>query len=595
MKRIVLWLLALALATPAAAQLRLGGGADNLLEPEKAFRFSARVLDASSVEVSFAIADGYYMYRERFKFAADGNPAVRLGAPEFPRGLAHKDEFFGETQVYRKNVRIRLPVEGEGRFDLKVISQGCADAGVCYVPMESGASLQLAAAGGEERPSVSQAPPWVDPVPRFSIFASDLDIQRLFEGNFALVLGGFFLFGLLLAFTPCVLPMIPILSGIIAGEGRDIDKLRALVLSLSYVLGMALAYAAAGVTAAFSGVLLAAALQNVWVLGAFALVFVLLALSMFGFYELQLPGFLHQRLHSAHSRLQGGQIVSVAAMGLLSAVIVSPCVAAPLAGALLYISQSRDVLLGGAALFTMALGMGVPLIVVGVSEGALLPRAGAWMTGVRRFFGVLLLAVAVWVISPALPAAVVMLAWAALFIGSAMFLRAIDPLPASASGWQRLWKGFGVAALVIGVALVVGALSGSRDPLRPLAGLSGGAPAQAPVSWQRVGSLQELQEKLKAPGKPVMLDFYADWCVSCKEMEKYTFTDPAVQAALADFVLLKADVTANDATDQALMQRFGIIGPPGTLFFVQGREQRGLRLVGFEKAPAFVARSGRAR
>ena len=314
MKRIVLLLLSLALAAPAAAQLKLGGGADNLLEPEKAFRFSARALDASSVEVTFAIADGYYMYRERFKFTADGNPAVRLGAPEFPRGLAHKDEFFGETQVYRKNVRIRLPVEGEGRFDLKVISQGCADVGVCYVPMESGASLQLAAAGAEERPSVSQAPPWVDPVPRYSIFASDLDIQRLFEGNFALLLGGFFLFGLLLAFTPCVLPMIPILSGIIAGEGRDIDKLRALLLSVSYVLGMALAYAAAGVAAAFSGVLLAAALQNVWVLSAFALVFVLLALSMFGFYELQLPGFLHHRLHSAHGRLRGGQVVSVAAM-----------------------------------------------------------------------------------------------------------------------------------------------------------------------------------------------------------------------------------------------------------------------------------------
>jgi len=588
LKRIFLLLLALALTAPAAAQLKLGG-ADNLLEPEKAFRFSARVLDASSVEVTFAIADGYYMYRERFKFAADGNPAVRLGAAEFPRGLAHKDEFFGETQVYRKNVRIRLPVEGEGRFDLKVTSQGCADAGVCYVPMESGASLQLAAAGAEERPSVSQAPPWVDPVPRFSIFASDLDIQRLFEGNFVLVLGGFFLFGLLLAFTPCVLPMIPILSGIIAGEGRDIDKLRALVLSLSYVLGMALAYAAAGVAAAFSGVLLAAALQNVWVLGAFALVFVLLALSMFGFYELQLPGFLHQRLHSAHSRLQGGQIVSVAAMGLLSAVIVSPCVAAPLAGALLYISQSRDVLLGGAALFAMALGMGVPLIVVGVSEGALLPRAGAWMTGVRRFFGVLLLAVAVWVISPVLPAAVVMLAWAALFIGSAMFLRAIDPLPASASGWQRLWKGFGVSALVIGVALVVGALSGSRDPLRPLAGLSGGAPAQAPVSWQRVASLQELQERLKAPGRPVMLDFYADWCVSCKEMEALTFSDPKVRTQLDGMLLLQADVTAHNEADRALLKRFSLFGPPGIVFFdPQGREIRGLRVIGYQNPERFL-------
>ena len=562
MKRIVRLLLALAFAAPAAAQLKLGGGADSLLEPEKAFRFSARVLDASSVEVSFAIADGYYMYRERFKFAADGNPAVRLGAPEFPRGLAHKDEFFGETQVYRKNLRIRLPVEGEGRFDLKVISQGCADAGVCYVPMESGASLQLAAAG-DAGPA------------QLSIFASDIEIARLFEGNLLLVLGGFFLFGLLLAFTPCVLPMIPILSGIIAGEGRDIDKLRALVLSLSYVLGMALAYAAAGVAAAFSGVLLAAALQNVWVLGAFALVFVLLALSMFGFYELQLPGFLHQRLHSAHSRLQGGQIVSVAAMGLLSAVIVSPCVAAPLAGALLYISQSRDVLLGGTALFVMALGMGLPLVIVGVSEGALLPRAGAWMTGVRRFFGVLLLAVAIWVISPVVPFAVVMLAWAALFIGSAALLLR----------WSKL---AGAAASLIGLALLVGAVTGSRDPLRPLAALSGGAPAAAPVSWQRVASLQELQEKLKAPGKPVMLDFYADWCVSCKEMEALTFSDPKVRAQLDGMLLLQADVTAHNEADRALLKRFSLFGPPGIVFFdPQGREIRGLRVIGYQNPERF--------
>jgi thiol:disulfide interchange protein DsbD len=354
---------------------------------------------------------------------------------------------------------------------------------------------------------------------------------------------------------------------------------------------MALAYAAAGVAAAFSGVLLAAALQNVWVLGAFALVFVLLALSMFGFYELQLPGFLRQRLHSAHRRLHGGQIVSVAAMGVLSAVIVSPCVAAPLAGALLYISQTRDVLLGGAALFSMALGMGVPLIVVGVSEGALLPRAGAWMTGVRRFFGVLLLAVAVWVISPVLPGAAVMLAWAALFIGSAMFLRAIDPLPASASGWQRLWKGFGVAALVVGVALVVGALSGSRDPLRPVAALSGGGGAStaAPVSWQRVTSLPELQERLKAPGKPVMLDFYADWCVSCKEMEALTFSDPKVRAQLDDMLLLQADVTAHNDADRVLLKRFSLFGPPGIVFFdAQGREIRGLRVIGYQNPERFL-------
>jgi thiol:disulfide interchange protein DsbD len=589
LKRLVLLLLALTLAAPAAAQLRLGG-ADNLLEPEKAFRFSARALDASTVEVTFAIARGYYMYRERFKFAVEGDPAVRLGTPELPRGIPHKDEFFGEMQIYRNSVRIRVPVQANNAFDLKVTSQGCADVGVCYVPLESKASIQVAAAGGQERPGMSEAPRQVDAVPRFSIFASDLDIARLFEGNFALVLGGFFVFGLLLTFTPCVLPMIPILSGIIAGEGKNLDKLRALSLSVSYVLGMAVAYAAAGVAAAFSGSLLAAALQNAWVLGAFAAVFVALALSMFGFYELQLPGFLHQRLHSAHRRLRGGQIASVAAMGLLSAVIVSPCVAAPLAGALLYISQTRDVLLGGGALFAMALGMGVPLIAVGVSEGALLPRAGEWMTGVRRFFGVLLLGVAVWVISPVLPPAAVMLAWAALFIGSAMFLRAIDPLPASASGWLRLWKASGVILLVFGIALVVGALSGSRDPLRPLAALTQGvAPAPAPVPWQRVASLGELSEKLKSPGKPVMLDFYADWCVSCKEMEAFTFSDPRVRAQLGGMLLLQADVTAHSEQDRALLKRFSLFGPPGIIFFdAQGQEIRGLRVIGYQNAERFL-------
>ncbi len=576
MKRL-LDLLLLVCTLPALAQLKLGGSADNVLEPEKAFRFAARALDASTVEVTFDIASGYYLYRDRFKFTAQGNPAVRLGAAELPRGIAHKDAFFGEMEIYRKQVRIRIPVEGDGGFELQVVSQGCADVGVCYVPMESTASLQ--------RTGLGEAVPR-----RLSIFASDMEIALLFEGNVALVLGGFFVFGLLLAFTPCVLPMIPILSGIIAGEGQNLDKLRAFALSLSYVLGMALAYAAAGVAAAFSGSLLAAALQNAWVLGAFSLVFVVLALSMFGFYELQLPGFLHQPLHTAQRRLRGGQIASVAAMGVLSAVVVSPCVAAPLAGALLYISQTRDIALGGSALFAMALGMGVPLIVVGVSEGALLPRAGDWMSGVRRFFGVLLLGVAIWVVSPILPSVAVMLAWAALFIGSAIFLRALDRLPPAASGWWRLWKAAGVATLIIGAALLVGALSGSRDPLRPLAALTQKtAPAAAPIPWQRVASLGELQEKLKAPGKPVMLDFYADWCVSCKEMEAFTFSDPKVRSQLDSMLLLQADVTAHNEADRALLKRFSLFGPPGIVFFdAQGQEIKGLRVIGYQNSERFL-------
>ena len=555
------------------AQLKLGGSADNLLEPEKAFRFSAQMAEGA-VEIRYAIADGYYLYRERFKFEADGN--VRLGTPQLPRGLKHKDEFFGEVETYRKAVTLRVPVEGEGRFELKVTSQGCADVGVCYVPMESTASLSNAAGGSGE--------------PRFSVFASDIEIARLFQGGFLLVLASFFVFGLLLTFTPCVLPMIPILSGIIAGEGEGITKPKALVVSLAYVLGMALAYAVAGVAAAYSGSLLAAALQNAWVLGVFALVFVMLALSMFGFYELRLPGFIHHRLHGAHSRLRGGRIASVAAMGALSAVIVSPCVAAPLAGALLYISQTRDVALGGAALFCMALGMGMPLVAIGVSEGALLPKAGAWMVGVRRFFGVLLLAVALWIVSPVIPAAAVMVAWAALLIGSAIFLRALDSLPPAASGWWRLWKAVGVIALVAGVALLVGALSGSRDPLRPLAGLTGGSSAEAPATpWIRVASAAELDARLASPGKPVILDFYADWCVSCKEMETLTFSDERVKKQLGGMLLLQVDVTANSAEHKVLLKRFSLFGPPGIIFFdAQGREIRGLRVIGYQNAERFL-------
>jgi thiol:disulfide interchange protein DsbD len=583
-KRILPFLLALCVAAPALGQLKLGGSADDLLEPEKAFRFSARVLDASSIEVRYAIADGYYLYRERFKFAAEG---ARLGAPELPRGRKHKDEFFGEVETYRKEVRIRLPVEGAGRVELQVISQGCADVGVCYVPMESRATLQLA---GLQTPGIGPGPRQSAAEPRFSIFASDMDIARLFEGNVALVLGSFFVLGLLLTFTPCVLPMVPILSGIIAGEGRSLSKPRAAVLSAAYVLGMAITYAAAGVAAASSGLLIAAALQNAWVLGVFALVFVVLAFSMFGFYELRLPGFLHQRLHGAHQQLRGGRIASVAAMGALSAIIVSPCVAAPLAGALLYISQTRDVLLGGAALLAMALGMGVPLMAVGVFEGALLPKAGAWMESVRRFFGVLLLAVALWIVTPVLPDAALMLAWAALLIGSGIFLRALDPLPPSASGWWRLWKGAGVMLLIAGVALLAGMLAGNRDPLRPLAGIVGPAAApSAPLPWVRVASTGELDLRLRSPGRPVMLDFYADWCVSCKEMEKFTFSDPKVRAVLDGMLLLQADVTASSEADRALLKRFSLFGPPGIVFFdAGGREIKGLRVIGYQNAERFA-------
>jgi thiol:disulfide interchange protein DsbD len=564
-----LFFLFLLLCQPAIGALNLGS-TDNLLEPEKAFRFSAQPMDGA-VEVRFAIADGYYLYRDRFRFESSG---ARLGKAEFPPGLAHKDEFFGEQQIYRKEVRVRVPVEAAGAFDLKVTSQGCADVGVCYVPMESKARLTLTSAGGASSPSIS---------------SSDTEIGRLFEGNVFWLMAAFLGFGLALTFTPCVLPMIPILSGIIAGEGTNIGKKDALILSVAYVLGMSVTYTAAGIAAAYMGSLLAAFFQNVWVLSAFAVVFVVLALSMFGFFDLQLPGFIHHRLHAVHHRLRGGRIASVAAMGALSAIIVSPCVAAPLAAALLEIARSGNVVLGGSALFALSMGMGLPLIAVGVSEGALLPKAGAWMEGVRRFFGVLLLGVAIWILSSVLPPMASMLAWSALAIVSAMFLRALDGLGPHAHGWSRLLKGVGIMLLVAGVALLVGALAGSRDPLRPLAGLVGGAAPATSPPWTRVSSVAELDAKLKQPGKPVMLDFYADWCVSCKEMDAFTFSDQRVRAELDTMLLLQVDVTANNDEHKALLKRFSLFGPPGIIFFdAEGREVKGLRVIGYQNAERFL-------
>jgi thiol:disulfide interchange protein DsbD len=584
--RLLLWWLAF------AVPLAHGALEGELLEPEKAFRFSAQALGPETVEVTFAIAEGYYMYRDRFKFEARGG---QLGPAELPQGERKKDEFFGDTIVYRKAVSIRVPIApGTAEpLDLVVVSQGCADVGVCYVPMESRATLMLASAASP--PSLTEGPRVMGPAPRWSIYASDRDIAALFSGHVLLVLAGFFGFGLLLALTPCVLPMIPILGAIIAGEGRRLDKRRAAVLSASYVLGMALAYAAAGVAAAYSGSMLAAALQNPWVLGAFAAVFVWLALSMFGLYDIALPGFLHSRLAAAQGALRGGRVASVAGMGVLSAVIVSPCVAAPLAGALLYISQTRDVALGGSALFAMALGMGAPLVAVGVSEGALLPRAGPWMNGVKASFGVLLLAVAIWIVSPVLPGAVSMLAWAALLVGVGVFLRAIDRLPAEASAPTRLARALGILCLVAGLALLVGALAGSRDPLRPLAGLAGSRSAVAPAAFTRVNSSAELDHALRSPGRPVMLDFYADWCVSCKEMEAFTFTDARVRQKLDRMLLLQADVTANNDEHKALLKRFSLFGPPGIIFFdAQGREIRGLRVIGYQDAERFLETLERA-
>ena len=572
------WLLLVLLMCSGFAQ----AAEPELLEPEKAFAFSARVVAPDAIEVRYVIAKGYYLYRDKFRFTLEP-AAAAAGAPRLPPGIIKKDEFFGEVAVYRDEVRIALPVAAggqDGRVVLIAVSQGCADVGVCYVPVEQKTELRLAAAGRA-------------PAGGASVLGEDALIAELFRGETWLLIASFFGFGLLLSFTPCVLPMVPILSGIIVGRGHHLTRMHALLLSGAYVLGMAITYALAGVAAGLSGALLSAALQNPWVLGGFALVFVVLALSMFGFYELQLPSALQSKLAGASGQLHGGHFFGVFVMGMLSALIVGPCVAAPLAGALLYISQSGDAVLGGSALFAMALGMGVPLLAVGASAGALVPKAGPWMESVKRFFGVLLLAVAIYLVSPVIPMAMQMLAWAALLILTGVYLRAIDPLPQGAHGFARVSKGVGIIALVAGMAYVIGALSGSRDVLQPLSGLRGaaaGAPAAGPtVAFQRVGSVAELDAAVAAAkGKTVMLDFYADWCVSCKEMERYTFTDPAVQSRLAGMIKLQADVTAGSADHQALLKRFRLFGPPGIVFFdPAGREIQGLRVIGFQSADKF--------
>src|SRR5258706_14306147 len=399
-------------------------GADELLEPDKAFGFSARHLDAATGDVLSATADGYYLYPYRFRFAAE--PAsVTLGQPQFPKGQVHEDKFFGKQETYRKEVRIRLPVEAAGaeRLKLLVTSQGCADVGVCYVPQVQSAELRLASLGGSRSSIFKENDPFASSPERVTAAGEDVRFAGVLESRrLWLVMAVFFGAGLLLTFTPCVLPMIPILSGIIVGEGRKVTRGRALLVSLAYVLGMAVTYTAIGIAAALSGSLLSAALQNAWILGAFASVFVVLALSMFGFYELQLPSGWQARLTEASNRLGGGHWGAVALMGMLSAAIVSPCVVAPLAGALLYIGQTRDTILRRTALFSIAIGMGAPLVLVGVSGGVLLPKAGQWMRAVKQFFGVLLLAVAIWILSPVIPVAAQMFLWAALLIGAGVFL-----------------------------------------------------------------------------------------------------------------------------------------------------------------------------
>ncbi len=588
----VLLTLAASLLSPMAR------AADDYLEPDAAFKFSARMADARTVEITYAIADGYYMYRERFSFKAEG---ATLGEPVIPPGKVKFDDTFQKNvETYRKNITIKLPVEASGAFTLTATSQGCADQGLCYAPMESQAKLSshgggllsaIAAIQGVPAGSASidmpQSESNISSVndARASIPNADPELGRieaaLKSGKLLLILPLFLLLGLGLSFTPCVLPMVPILSSIIIGEGAQASRRRGFILSAAYSLGMALVYTALGIAAGLIGEGLSASLQQPLVLGSFAILMVMLSLSMFGVYQLQMPAAIQTKLMRASEQQTAGKLFGVFAMGAISALIVGPCVAAPLAGALVYISQTRDVAMGGSALFAMAVGMSVPLLLIGLSAGALLPRAGAWMDAIKRFFGVLMLALALWMIAPVIPASVQMLGWAALGIGYGCYL-----LFARNWGWPA--KAVGLIFAVFGVVQLVGVATGGRDALAPLAHLGGSSMKK--IDFVRVKSISELDAAVaQAKGKTVMLDFYADWCVSCKEMEKLTFSDPRIQSQFADMLLLQADVTANNADDKALLKRFNLFGPPGIVFFdKQGREIQDGRVIGYQNTDKFL-------
>ncbi|MDR5879298.1 protein-disulfide reductase DsbD [Caballeronia sp. LZ032] len=567
--------------------------ADDFLDPSVAFKFSASE-KPGEVDVRYKIADGYYMYRERFAFAVKSGDAT-IGTAQLPPGKVHFDQTFNkDVETYRGELSIRIPVtQAKGPFELAVTSQGCADQGICYPPMEKtyrvkGEALQPAATANA--PSTDTHTSWFE-----RATSADYAQSMLEGGGFFTVVGLYFLAGMVLSLLPCSYPMIPILSAIIVGEGARVTRGRGFALSVSYVIGMALVYTVLGIAAALVGQSLGAWLQNPWVLGAFGVLLAAFALALISGMDIALPERWQSGVNQASQKRSGGKFAAVAVMGALSALVVGACMTAPLFAVLAFIAHTGNALLGGAALFAMGIGLGVPLLVIGLGAGSILPRAGVWMDGVKVFFGVVLLAAALWIVWPVLGGAVQMLLAALWLLIAAAALGLFSPGGNVPSGiWKRLGRGLGAALAIWAATLIVGLAAGSTDPLRPLAILAARGDASAATSAQTPGpifapvrSSAQLDTAVKAAARPAMLDFYADWCVSCKEMEKLTFSDARVQARLAQLNLLRADVTANNADDQTLLKRFGLFGPPGIIFFdAQGNEVA--RVVGYESADTFL-------
>ena len=557
---------------------------DEFLPVDEAFRFDALPGGSDQVVLNWEIAEGYYLYRARIKVAT-GSGAAQLGAPQFPPGQFKTDEYFGRQEIYHHELRVTVPVAraagGTFALPLQVTYQGCAEKGLCYPPQTKSVSVSLSGgAGSAGGAAPGSAGPGASEQSRFA---------QLLSGNFFLMVGGFYLAGLLLAFTPCVLPMVPILSGIIAGGGARLTTGRAFALSLTYVLGMAVTYTAAGIVGAAMGHEVQALFQQWWVLALFAAVFVGMALSMFGLYTVQMPAAIQTRIANVSNRQSAGTFSGVAIMGALSALIVTTCVGPALVAALLVIGQTGQIGRGGAALFAMSIGMGTPLLVVGASAGRLLPKAGAWMDFVKKLFGVMMLAVAAWMLARIVTDRIALLLWAVPALTLAWLLWFELKMRPAATWALRV---AGLAVGLYGVALAAGSALGGRDPLAPIPAL---AHESRELPLRTIRTVTDLEREVRAASGEnhgVMLDFSADWCTSCKEMERYTFTDPRVQAALAHVSLLRADVTKDDADDKALLKHFGIIGPPTIAFYgPDGHERSEYRVVGYMKADAFAARA----
>ncbi|MCB6182992.1 protein-disulfide reductase DsbD [Leeia sp. TBRC 13508] len=568
--------------------------AESLIRAREAFVPTARTGAPGNIIVRYEVTSGYYLYKDRFKFLLDGQAIANV---QVPNGDLKNDPVFGNVLVFHKGFDIQLPIPKPNKIaSLSIQSQGCSEKfKVCFPPETH--VFKLKPDGTIENPSPpksSNSSSWKNLFSQTN--AADSAAFSAFSQPIAFTLGGFFLAGLLMAGTMCMYPLIPIISALIAGDPKAQagHRARSFLLSLSYVQGLALSYTVAGLIAASLGLQLTLWLQNPWVIGSFAGLMVIFAVAMFGLFEIQLPSGFQTRFTNLANKLPGGHMTSVFVMGLLSALIIGPCATPALAAALLFIAKTGNLWTGGLSLYVMALGVGFPLLLIGLLGQHAIPKAGPWMKQVRQVFGVLLLFVSLWMARPLLSTAWLMGLLGALLILSAVFLSALDTLPSKTSMVRKVWKGVGVILLIAGAAYLVGAFAGSNNFSKPLAGLAGttdsvNSSVNDKLNFQPVRSVAELKAAItNAKGKTVLLDFYADWCVSCIEMEREVFSQVKVKQGLANTVLLRADVTNNTEGDRALLAAFDLFGPPGIILFNKAGMPSTTPIIGYIEAEGLL-------